>query len=127
MYAPTSDSHRPVGPAAASRKWQRSNPAGTVACGDAAHQPGSAAANPKNLLLAVAGAAAIAQTGIAGGQQALAYLVFAVIATIGAAIPMIIYFAMGKRSESPWLHTFPQFSGRISVTARRFRDHLTVG
>lgn len=33
-------------------------------------------ANPKNLLLAVAGAAAIAQTSIPGGQQALAYLVF---------------------------------------------------
>ena len=57
-----------------------------------------AAANPKNLLLAVGGAVAIAQTGIAGGQQALAYLVFTVIATIGVGIPVIIYFAMGKRS-----------------------------
>jgi threonine/homoserine/homoserine lactone efflux protein len=54
--------------------------------------------NPKNLLLAVAGAAAIAQTGIAGGQQALAYLIFAVIATVGVGTPVIIYFAMGKRS-----------------------------
>jgi threonine/homoserine/homoserine lactone efflux protein len=57
-----------------------------------------AAANPKNLLLAVSGAAAIAQTGISDGQQALAYLVFAVIATIGVDIRVIIYFAMGKRS-----------------------------
>jgi hypothetical protein len=38
------------------------------------------AANPKNLLLAVAGAAAIAQTGIDAGEQAVAYAVFVVIA-----------------------------------------------
>ena len=56
-------------------------------------------ANPKNLLLAVGGAAAIAQTGIPGGQQAIAYLVFALIATLGVGIPVVIYFAMGTRSE----------------------------
>jgi hypothetical protein len=56
-------------------------------------------ANPKNLILAVAGAAAIAQTGIAGAQQAIAYLVFAVIATIGVGAPVVIYFAMGERSQ----------------------------
>ena len=56
-------------------------------------------ANPKNLLLAVAGAAAIAGTGISGGQQAIAYLVFALIGTLGVGIPVIIYFAMGTRSE----------------------------
>jgi len=55
-------------------------------------------ANPKNLLLAVGGAAAIAQTGISGGQQALAYLVFAVIGTLGVGIPVVLYFAMGDRS-----------------------------
>jgi Sap, sulfolipid-1-addressing protein len=55
-------------------------------------------ANPKNLLLAVAGAAAIAQTGIPGGQQAIAYLIFAVIGTLGVAIPVGIYFALGERS-----------------------------
>ncbi len=32
------------------------------------------------------------------GQQALAYLAFAVIATLGVGIPVVIYFAMGKRS-----------------------------
>ncbi|XVU26742.1 GAP family protein [Actinoplanes sp. CA-054009] len=55
-------------------------------------------ANPKNLLLAVAGAAAIAQTGIPGGQQAVAYAVFAVIGSIGVAAPVVIYLALGKRS-----------------------------
>ena len=58
-----------------------------------------AGANPKNLLLAVAGAAAIAQTGIPGGQQAIAYLIFALIATTGVAAPVGVYFAMGERSQ----------------------------
>jgi hypothetical protein len=56
-------------------------------------------ANPKNLLLAVAGAAAIAGTGIPGGEQAIAYLVFALIGTLGVGIPVGIYFALGARSE----------------------------
>jgi threonine/homoserine/homoserine lactone efflux protein len=56
-------------------------------------------ANPKNLLLAVGGAAAIAQTGIPGGQQAIAYLIFALIATLGVGIPVVLYFAMGERSD----------------------------
>jgi hypothetical protein len=58
-----------------------------------------AGANPKNLLLAVGGAVAIAQTGIDGAQQAIAYLIFAVIATIGIGAPVGIYFALGKRSQ----------------------------
>jgi Sap, sulfolipid-1-addressing protein len=55
-------------------------------------------ANAKNLLLAVGGAAAIAQTGIPGGRQAIAYLIFAIIGTLGVGIPVGIYFAMGARS-----------------------------
>jgi threonine/homoserine/homoserine lactone efflux protein len=57
-----------------------------------------AGANPKNLLLAVAAATAIAQTGIAGGQQALAYGVFAVIGTLTVAAPVVVYLTMGERS-----------------------------
>ena len=57
-------------------------------------------ANPKNLLLAVAGAASIAGTGISGGEQAIAYLIFVLIATLGVGIPVGIYFAMGTRSET---------------------------
>jgi hypothetical protein len=59
-----------------------------------------AGANPKNLLLAVGGAAAIAQTGIAGGQQAIAYAVFTVVGTLGVGAPVGLYFAMGKRSAA---------------------------
>lgn len=57
-----------------------------------------AGANPKNLLLAVAAAAAIAQTGISGGEQAVAYAVFALIGTVGVGAPIAIYFAMADRS-----------------------------
>jgi Kef-type K+ transport system membrane component KefB len=53
---------------------------------------------PKSFLLAAGGAAAIAQTGISGGRQAIAYAVFAVTATIGVAAPVVIYYAMGTRS-----------------------------
>jgi hypothetical protein len=53
---------------------------------------------PRSLLLVVGGAVAIAQTGIGGGQQAIAYAVFAVVATIGVGAPVVIYFAMGTRS-----------------------------
>ncbi len=56
--------------------------------------------NPKNLLLAVAAAAAVAQTGIAGGEQAIAYAVFAIIGTIGVAVPVVIYFALGDRAPA---------------------------
>ena len=58
-----------------------------------------AGANPKNLLLAVGGGAAIAQTGIPDGQQAIAYLIFALIATVGVGTPVVIYLAMGERSQ----------------------------
>jgi len=57
-----------------------------------------AGANPKNLLLAVGGAASIAQTGISGGQQVIAYAVFALIGTLGVVAPVGIYFAMGERA-----------------------------
>ena len=56
-------------------------------------------ANPKNLLLAIAAAATIAQTGIGGADQAIAYVVFALIATVGVAAPVVMYFALGARSE----------------------------
>ena len=57
--------------------------------------------NPKNLLLVAAAAAAIAQTGIAGAEQAIAYLVFALIGTLGVGTPVGIYFVMGARSAKP--------------------------
>jgi hypothetical protein len=58
-----------------------------------------AAANPKNLLLSVAGAATIARTGIAGSRQAIAYLLFVAIATIGVGAPVAIHVLMGRQSQ----------------------------
>jgi threonine/homoserine/homoserine lactone efflux protein len=54
--------------------------------------------NPKNLLLTVGAAAAIAQTGIPAGEQAVALAVFIVVGTLGPGIPVAIYFSMGERA-----------------------------
>jgi threonine/homoserine/homoserine lactone efflux protein len=55
--------------------------------------------NPKNLLLTVGAAAAIAQTGVPAGEQAVALAVFILVGTLGPGIPVAIYFAMGERAE----------------------------
>ena len=55
--------------------------------------------NPKNLLLAVGAAAAIAQTGASAGDQAIALAVFVLIGTLGPGLPVAIYFAMGEGSK----------------------------
>lgn len=59
------------------------------------------ALNPKNLLLIVAGMAAIAQTGIPAGEQAVSLAVFTVIASFGVGTPVVIAFALGDRSREP--------------------------
>ncbi|GAA4930938.1 Sap-like sulfolipid-1-addressing protein [Actinomycetospora succinea] len=56
------------------------------------------AVNPKNLLITVGAAAAIAQTGTSAGGQAVALAVFVVLSTIGPAVPLAIYLGMGDRS-----------------------------
>ena len=56
-------------------------------------------ANPKNLLLAIGAAVAIAQTGMGSGDQAIAYVVFALIATLGVAAPVVMFFVLGDRSH----------------------------
>ena len=56
------------------------------------------ALNPKNLLFIIGGAAAVVGTGISTGDQVIAWIVFALIATIGVAAPLVIYFAMGDRA-----------------------------
>jgi threonine/homoserine/homoserine lactone efflux protein len=55
-------------------------------------------ANPKNLLVIVAAAAADAETGISGGQQAIVWVIFTAIATVGVAVPVVMYFALGERA-----------------------------
>lgn len=57
------------------------------------------AVNPKNLLLVIGAAAAISQTGVSAGGQAIALAVFVAIGTLGPGAPVAIYFAMGERSK----------------------------
>ena len=54
--------------------------------------------NPKNLLLTVGAAAAIAQAGLDTGEQAISLGVFIVVATLGPGAPVAIYFALGERA-----------------------------
>ncbi len=56
------------------------------------------ALNPKNLLLTVGAAAAIAQIGASTGDQAVALAVFVLLGTLGPAIPVAISFLMGDRA-----------------------------
>lgn len=55
--------------------------------------------NPKNLLLTVGAAAAIAQTGVDGGEAAFALAAFILVATLGPAAPVILYFVLGDRAR----------------------------
>jgi threonine/homoserine/homoserine lactone efflux protein len=54
--------------------------------------------NPKNLLLVVGAATAIAQTGANTLDQAVALIVFILIATLGVGVPVAIYYLMGDRA-----------------------------
>lgn len=56
------------------------------------------AVSPKNLLLVVGAAAAIAQTGATAVGQAVALFLFIVLATLGVGAPVAIYFLMGDRA-----------------------------
>jgi threonine/homoserine/homoserine lactone efflux protein len=62
------------------------------------------AVNPKNLVLTIGAAVAIAQTGIDAGEQVIALAVFVVIATLGTGAPVVLYFALGERSKPPLEH-----------------------
>ena len=55
--------------------------------------------NPKNLLLTVGAAAAIAQAGLDTGEQAIALAVFIAVATLGPGLPVAIYFLLGDRAR----------------------------
>jgi threonine/homoserine/homoserine lactone efflux protein len=55
--------------------------------------------NPKNLILVVGAAAAVAQSGASAGAQAVALAIFILIGTLGTGIPVVLYFTMGTRSE----------------------------
>jgi threonine/homoserine/homoserine lactone efflux protein len=79
-------------------KWMRTidsfTPGRSIAIGGAL-----SGINPKNLLLTVAAAAAIAQTGVDTGEQAVALAVFIAVGTLGPGAPVAIYFVLGDRAR----------------------------
>jgi threonine/homoserine/homoserine lactone efflux protein len=78
-------------------KWMKTvdtfTPGRSVAMGAAL-----SSVNPKNLLLVVGAATAIAQTGASTGDQTVALIVFIAIATLGVGAPVAIYYLMGDRA-----------------------------
>jgi threonine/homoserine/homoserine lactone efflux protein len=54
--------------------------------------------NPKNGLMTVGAGAAIAQTGIGAGEQAVALAIFIVIASLGVGAPVAMFFLLGDRA-----------------------------
>ena len=66
------------------------------------------AVNPKNLILALSATATIASTDLSGADQAIAYIVFAVIASLGVVAPVAIFFTMGDRA-APMLDDLKQW------------------
>jgi heme/copper-type cytochrome/quinol oxidase subunit 3 len=55
--------------------------------------------NPKNLALTIAAATAIAQTGISGGQEAVALAVFIILGSMTILAPVAVYFLMGAKAK----------------------------
>ena len=55
--------------------------------------------NPKNLLLTIGAAAAIAQAGLDTGEEAIALAVFIAVGTLGVGLPVAIYFVLGARAR----------------------------
>ncbi len=55
--------------------------------------------NPKNLVLVLSAAAAISGAGVSSEDELLVLTIFTLIATGGVATPIVVYLALGKRSE----------------------------
>ncbi len=56
--------------------------------------------NPKNLALTIAAAAAIAQLGLSGGDEAVALAVFVLVGSVSILAPVAVYFLMGARAAT---------------------------
>jgi threonine/homoserine/homoserine lactone efflux protein len=57
------------------------------------------ALNPKNLLLAVGGAATITASGLTASQEYIALTVFVAIASLTILVPVVGYLIMGERGQ----------------------------
>lgn len=54
--------------------------------------------NPKNLLLVIGGASAVAQSGATAPEQAVAWVLFTLVAAIGVVVPLVFYLALGDKA-----------------------------
>ncbi|MEU3253151.1 GAP family protein [Streptomyces sp. NPDC006997] len=79
-------------------KWMKTvdsfTPAKALALGTAL-----SALNPKNLLLSIAAASAIARTDTSAGAQAGALAVYVALGSLGPGTPVVLYFALKERSR----------------------------
>lgn len=57
------------------------------------------ALNPKNLLLAVGGAATISAAGLSASDEYMALAVFVVIASLSILIPVVVFLMLGEKAE----------------------------
>lgn len=55
--------------------------------------------NPKNLMLALGAAVAIAQEGLSAGESSVALLIFIAIASCTVTGPVLLFFVLGERAE----------------------------
>jgi threonine/homoserine/homoserine lactone efflux protein len=60
-----------------------------------------AAANPKHLVFAVAAAAAVAETGTSGVDEAVGVAVFVAIGSLGVGVPVGAHLGLGERASRP--------------------------
>jgi threonine/homoserine/homoserine lactone efflux protein len=72
------------------------------------------ALNPKNLILTIAGMAAIVAASIPADEEAVALVVFSIIGSLGVAIPVVMYFALGDRA-GPLLARLKDWMARNSA------------
>lgn len=91
---------RPVDGEAVSGPKRLGEIAGFTPAKAAAAGAAFSAVNPKNLVIAIAAAVSIAQAGLPGGEEAIAYAVFAAVSTVGVAVPVVLYFALGDRAPA---------------------------
>ena len=69
------------------------------------------ALNPKNVLLAAAAAAEIAEVGLPASQQVGVLVVFILIASAGVLTPLVLSLALGDRSRE-WLDALEGWMAR---------------
>jgi hypothetical protein len=61
---------------------------------------GIGALNPKNIIVGVAAAVAIASASLSGGQVAGAVAVYVLVAVLGVAAPLVVTLAMGEKAQA---------------------------